>query len=398
MKIQKTGIALAFGLVAGIAGHAEAAQRKCYTSEISNRPNVEVAIDAATGHVLSGVNENMPVYHASLTKRMTLLLVLDAIRDGKFSVTDEYGNPTKILLPTAKFRNADNQTQDFDPIDWQYKSIGVYDAITAMILRSSNRAPLGLAIAVAGSEEKFVDMMNAKARELGLTHTHFVNSTGYPTKESLAHHRTTAREHAEVVRVLFRDHPEAMKKLGISRAELTGYLSDGTAKKFKVGTTVQLMPGHKSKLSLSNLLGGKSGTACVTSMLDAEAEIDGRNVITVVAGNDRNQKAYNILAKPTQEILARLRESEGIEIARDMVRSAQEYWNNLVPEKPKLISLTPQFSNISLKVDDGLCGGRKASLLPTKDKRPDGDDPLFPAMLAIRQEYHDENDLRPGIC
>lgn len=302
------GLAMAFGIAAGAAETAEA----CTSSQINMRQRADVAIDANTGTLLYGMNENTPFYQASLTKRMVQLMAYEALQNG--SLTKEQ----RIDLPRNYFRNASGEPQYADAIPFNYTSVSVEDAITAMMLRSSNRAPFALARAIGGTEENFVAMMNTRAAQLGMSQSHFVNPAGYPTAEAERAHRTTAMDHAKLVREIVTKFPEEVENLSRLSASLTGYTNSGRAGNFTVQTTNALMPGRNSAYSLSYVSGGKTGYACAAGpAIDVEAEIGGRTVIVVTGGHDnaaeRNRTAYNILTERGALFMARLEHSREVE-------------------------------------------------------------------------------------
>jgi D-alanyl-D-alanine carboxypeptidase (penicillin-binding protein 5/6) len=122
---------------------------------------------------------------ASCTKIMTALLTLERAED-----LDAYATVPDIPLPQKV-------GVDLVPGD----RITVREALTALLVKSANDAALTLATHVGGSEPGFTRLMNARARELGLTHTHFMNSRGTPEDG----HYSSARDLAELGRVAMRD-------------------------------------------------------------------------------------------------------------------------------------------------------------------------------------------------
>ncbi len=121
-----------------------------------------VLIDAESGRVLYEKDSHEELYPASTTKVMTALLVLENL-----SLTDMVNIP-------EDFSNPGEASIWLEPGE----TLSVEDLMQAMLLRSANDAALALAIAVGGSEEEFVNMMNRRAVELGLKDTHFVNPHG----------------------------------------------------------------------------------------------------------------------------------------------------------------------------------------------------------------------------
>jgi D-alanyl-D-alanine carboxypeptidase len=358
MKHGWMGLGAAF-LMAASPESADAMQRTCTGAEKAARPELHVAIDAATDTILAGDGAHERFFQASLTKRMTLLLAMDAMRDGRL-------HPDRIIaLPhrSYRFRNEHGETQDMDPVHFEFASIGVRDAIMATNLRSSNRAPLALALAIGGTEENFVRMMNEKAAAMGLVDTHFVNATGYPTRDALGAHYTSPFDHAKIVQRLYRDYPEEMARLRATRAELTGYKENGRSENFTLKATLKLMPGTGSDFSLANVEGGKTGTACKAKALDVEARIDGRLVIAVVSGNDRDRDAHRLLARPDADFRRGLEMAAQIEARPPVLFAFQTAPSPFIVwptpstpfPPPPLLGATPLFNRLSF--DSGNEGG-----------------------------------------
>ena len=167
------------------------------SAEQSGEPPVEIAaasallMDAATGQVLIAYNEHEPRYPASVTKVMTLLLVAEAIEQGKIALTD------KITASGTAAGKGGSQI-------WlrEGESMTAEELIKAIAIYSANDASVALAEAIAGSEEGFVTLMNERARELGMNNTTFLNSTGLD--DTAEGHLTTAYDIALMSRELLR--------------------------------------------------------------------------------------------------------------------------------------------------------------------------------------------------
>lgn len=127
-------------------------------------------VDQGTGTVLYAKNEHEKLYPASLTKIMTCLLVLEAVDSGKLSLDQQ------ITAPAEAFNNldADGSTAGIK----SGEVLTVQNLLYCMMVVSANEACNILAVTVAGSVSDFVDMMNAKAEELGCKDTHFANAIG----------------------------------------------------------------------------------------------------------------------------------------------------------------------------------------------------------------------------
>jgi D-alanyl-D-alanine carboxypeptidase len=153
----------------------------------------EIVIDATTGEVLSQKNADTRLYPASLTKMMTLYLTFEALSQGKLDLC-QYVTVSKKAA-----------AQEASALGLKAKdSICVEDAILAITTKSANDCAVVLAEAGGGSEENFARAMNAKACQLGMANTHFVNASGLPDKD----HFSTARDMAALSRALLRDYPQ----------------------------------------------------------------------------------------------------------------------------------------------------------------------------------------------
>ena len=147
--------------------------------------NSAILVDADTNEIVAGYNYEKKVYPASLTKMLTLLVAAENIQD---------------MDATYKFTS-----DDIDPLIEDNASragfeagetVTMKDLLYSAILVSGADGTTGLANAVAGSEEKFVELMNAKIQELGLTGTKFVNASGLHNKN----HYSTAQDIADITK------------------------------------------------------------------------------------------------------------------------------------------------------------------------------------------------------
>ena len=146
-----------------------------------------ILIDAATGQVIfeKNADEERPV--ASVTKIMTILLTLEALDTGTISLSD-----TVTVSPNAAGMGGSQALLDANA---PYK---IEDLLKSTIIASANDSAVALAEAISGAQEAFVERMNARAQELGLKNTHYVNCTGLPAQGQY----TTARDVAQLSREL----------------------------------------------------------------------------------------------------------------------------------------------------------------------------------------------------
>jgi D-alanyl-D-alanine carboxypeptidase (penicillin-binding protein 5/6) len=148
--------------------------------------------DYDSGNVLVEVNADEPVEPASLTKMMTVYVVLAQLEEGKFQLGD--------LVPISKKAWKMGGSKMFIKVG---NEVPVEDLLKGVIIQSGNDASVALAEFVAGDESAFADLMNQYASLLGMTNTNFVNSSGLPHPD----HYTTARDMADLAVALIRDFP-----------------------------------------------------------------------------------------------------------------------------------------------------------------------------------------------
>jgi D-alanyl-D-alanine carboxypeptidase (penicillin-binding protein 5/6) len=150
-------------------------------------------MDYSSGQVLASYNPDERVEPASLTKLMTAYVVLGALKEGKIE-------SDRTVPVSERAWKAPGSRMFIEP----RRPVTVNELLHGMIVQSGNDASIALAEAVAGTEEAFVEAMNREAQRLGLTGTHFVNSTGLPDPL----HYTTARDLGVLAASLIRDFPE----------------------------------------------------------------------------------------------------------------------------------------------------------------------------------------------
>jgi D-alanyl-D-alanine carboxypeptidase (penicillin-binding protein 5/6) len=157
-----------------------------------------ILIDSESGSVLFEKNADQLVPPASLSKLMTAEVVLNEIKQGRLKPTDEF-----VVSENAWRRGgAPSHTSSmFAPI---HSRVAVADLLHGVIIQSGNDACIVLAEGIAGSEEKFAEMMTARARELGMAKSTFGNSNGLPDPKQLM----TTRELAVLARQIIRSYPE----------------------------------------------------------------------------------------------------------------------------------------------------------------------------------------------
>lgn len=159
-----------------------------------------ILIDHATGQVLAAQNADQKIEPASLTKIMTSYITYTALRAGKLKRDQVVPVSEKAWKAVGSRMFIDLKTP-----------VTVDELLHGLVIQSGNDASIALAEAIAGSEEAFANLMNAEAKRLGLTNTHYVNATGMPDPA----HMTTASDLARLTTALIRDFPEEYKGYAI---------------------------------------------------------------------------------------------------------------------------------------------------------------------------------------
>lgn len=152
-----------------------------------------ILADVDTGTVLFEQDADQRLEPASLTKVMTLYLVYEAMASGRLKLDE--------MLPVSERAWRLEGSKTFVKVGDRVK---VEDLILGIAVQSGNDACLVMAEHLGGSESGFAQMMNAKAKALGLTGSHFVNASGLPDEN----HYTTARDMFRLAQALLRDFPQ----------------------------------------------------------------------------------------------------------------------------------------------------------------------------------------------
>ncbi|MGE4351368.1 MAG: D-alanyl-D-alanine carboxypeptidase family protein [Bdellovibrionales bacterium] len=150
-------------------------------------------MEAQTGDILYAKNAEEQMPTSSMSKVLTMYLVFDAIKNGKIGLDSmvTVSDNARAQVGSRMFVNAGQE-------------VSVNDLAQGVIVQSGNDAAVALAEAVSGTEASFAELMNAKAKELGMTHSHFMNATGLPDPQ----HYSTAGDLALLARALVTDFPE----------------------------------------------------------------------------------------------------------------------------------------------------------------------------------------------
>ena len=179
-KSRFISLFLCLVMVLSLCAYSAGATESEIVNSMSVQAKAALLVDMDTDYIMYEQNAYEKVYPASITKVMTAALVLDAVQDGTLSLDQ------MITAGDTAWQGLDSSSSNQNIQVGEQMS--VKDLLYCLMVASANEAANILAVAVAGSIENFVGMMNAKAAELGCTGTHFVNPDGMPDDD----HYTTA--------------------------------------------------------------------------------------------------------------------------------------------------------------------------------------------------------------
>ena len=228
-----------------------------------------VLMDIATGTVLYEHNAHEPLAPASVTKVMTMLLIMEAIDSGKIRWED--------TVTASEAAAAKGGSQIYLKVG---EAMTVADMVKSIAVSSANDCACAMAEHLAGSEGAFVEQMNSRAGELGMNDTHFVNCTGLDDAPEASEHKTSAYDIALMSRQLLGKHPDIKKFTTIwmdtVRNGAFGLSNTNKMVRFYAGCT-----------------GLKTGfTSGAGYCLSASAQRDGMELVAVVMGAQTSQERF----------------------------------------------------------------------------------------------------------
>ncbi|EJF75039.1 D-alanyl-D-alanine carboxypeptidase [Bartonella alsatica] len=231
-----------------------------------------IVIDANTGKTLFQANASLKRYPASLTKMMTLYMLFEAMHMRR--VTPNTPIPVShyaATRPPTKIGFKAGQT------------ISAESAAKALITKSANDVATAIAEYLGGSEKKFARMMTAKARKLGMTHTHFANASGLPDIRNYS----TARDMATLSLALRKHFPQQYKLFKTKSFTFRGH---------KINTHNKLVKMMKGVDGIKTGYTQMSGSNLASSM-----RLEGRSIVAVVMGGKsstaRDEHMANLLSQ-----------------------------------------------------------------------------------------------------
>lgn len=295
----------------------------------------------AGGRILYSEDADDQWHPASLTKIMTAYLTFEALKSGQIT--------KDTMTTTSETAHAQPPSKVGLPVGGQ---LTVELALKALIVKSANDVAVMLAETVAGSEEAFVERMNATARRLGMTRTRFVNSNGLPAPEQI----TTARDLARLSLAVLGDFPEYRELWAMAD--------------MRIGTRRLLT--HNSLLKTYEGADGlKTGFICDSGFnVVASATRAGRQLMAVVLGESSGAE-------------------RSIRAASLLDHGFQTYdWKMLLGtttlDSMPLTTEPRAVASVRNSVTSWSCGGQQRRMVRKRDPAPSGD------KLAVRKPADSE--------
>lgn len=278
-----------------------------------------VLMEAGTGTVIYAKNQDEQVSPASITKIMTLLLIYDALHDGRLQLSDQ-------VTTSAHAKSMGGSQVFLEEGEVQT----VETLIKCIVIASGNDASVAMAEHISGSEEAFVEAMNQKAGELGMTGTHFADCCGLTESED---HYTTAKDVALMARALITNYPEISEYATIWMENITHETKRGSSE-FGLSNTNKLLK-MANNFEVTGLKTGSTAKAgycfCGTAVKD------GLSLIAVVM----DAPDYRIRFSEAQQLLnygfancRAYRDDDPPELLPMAVKDGKKEWVTLIYEKP----------------------------------------------------------------
>lgn len=225
-----------------------------------------ILMEKSTGQILYENNAHAVLEPASVTKVMTLLLIMEALDEGQITKED--------MVPVSDVAAGMGGSQVYLK---EGEQMSVNDMLKAIAVVSANDACVAMAEYLTGSEASFVEQMNAKAAQLGMTDTAFLNCTGLPAQG----HHTSAHDIALMSRELILKHPSIREYSTI----WMDTLRDGA---FQLSNTNKLIYYYEGATGLKT-----GSTDAALFCLSATAEKNGMELISVVLGSPTSKDRFD---------------------------------------------------------------------------------------------------------
>ena len=229
-----------------------------------------VLMDMTTGQVLYEHNAHEMLPPASVTKVMTLLLIMEAIDSGRIGWDD--------TVTASESAAAKGGSQVYLKVG---ETMTVTDMVKSIAVSSANDCACAMAEHISGSEGAFVEAMNEKAKALGMEHTHFLNCTGLDDDPQASNHLTCAMDIAIMSRALMMEHPDIRKFTTI----WMDTIRNGS---FGLSNTNKLVRFYPGATGLKTGFTQKAGYC-----LSATAQRDGMELVATVMGSESSKDRFN---------------------------------------------------------------------------------------------------------
>ncbi|MDD6194257.1 MAG: D-alanyl-D-alanine carboxypeptidase [Lachnospiraceae bacterium] len=302
-----------------------------------------ILMEATTGTICYAKDAQKPLPMASVTKVMTLLLIFEALDNGKLSLDQQ--------ITISDHAASMGGSQVFlEPGEIQT----VETLIKCISVASANDAAVAMAEAVAGTEEQFVALMNQRAKELHMEHTNFVNCCGLDHKD----HYSCAKDLALVSRALITAHPQIYDYCKIWQEDITHTTKKGTTP-FTLTNTNKLMKQYPYATGL------KTGSTSVAKFcLSATAEKDGLEFIAVIMAAETPKDRFRDATKLLEYGFA------NTAIYRDSI-AKKSYDIPVIKGTKQSVTLKPQsdFSFLAMKGEQ-IANIKKKEVLPKELTAP----------------------------
>lgn len=274
MRIFSTVVLLLASLLSlGLPSPAAFAQTAAPAPLIESKAAQVYLIEASTGTVLFSKNEKKSFAPASLAKLMTLEVVFDALKKGEIR--------PDTIYPVSEYawRTGGAPSRTSTMFAAVKSQVPVADLIKGIAVQTGNDGCLIIAEGMAGSEAKFVERMNARAAELGLTNSHFANATGLPHPDN----RSTLVDLVKLARHLVETYPDLYQTFSLAEFEWNKILQRNRNPLLPIGAD-----------GLGTGFAEESGFAIIASM-----ERDGRRLFLGLSGaqtdKERTEEATRLL-------------------------------------------------------------------------------------------------------
>ncbi len=300
-----------------------------------------ILIEASTGEVIFKKNETEKRAPASMTKMMSLLLIMEEIEKGSLKWNEKI-----TISENASSMGGSQIYLEANEV------MTVNDLVKGISMASANDAVVALAERISGSEDDFVKLMNKKAKSLGLKNTHFMNSTGLDEEN----HYSSAEDMAKIARELVKH-----KKILEFSSTYEDYLRQNTNKKFWLVNTNKLV---KTYTGMDGLKTGftESAMYCLTST----ALRNNMRLIGVLMGEEtskvRNSEMVKLLdygfnlytvdrILKKGKIVSKYKNAKSSSIKNDVIVSDDIYILNKKGDKKRIITYDVELDDIKLPVE-----------------------------------------------